>query len=174
MRGTMTWRAVMLSSSSALRSISSCAEESWPEVRAALTMRRSSSGEWTEPWRISWVPKERRTKPAARLMRAVSGPVTVRKNIHGRGDGQGDALGALQRERLGNEFSEDDVQAGNEDEGDADGDRVRVEDGVGNAADPGFKEARQDGLAQPAEGEAGDGDSQLNAVDDAGEVAGGV
>ncbi len=157
-RGTMTWRAVMLSSSSALSSISSCAEESWPEVRAALTIRRSSSGEWTEPWRISVVPKERRTKPAARLMNDGERGGDGEKDIHGRGDRQGDAFGALESQGLGYEFAEGYVQAGDEHEGDADGDGVRIEDGVGDAANPAFEEARQNGFAQPAEGEAGDGD----------------
>ena len=46
-RGTITWRAVMLSSSSALRIISSCEGGICPEGRAAVTMSLSSSGEWT-------------------------------------------------------------------------------------------------------------------------------
>ena len=92
------------------------------------------------------------------------------KDIHGCGDGEGDAFGALQGERFWDEFSEDDVQAGDENEGDGDGDGMGVEDGVGNTADQGFDEACQYGLAQPSEGKAGDGDSELDSVDHAAEL----
>src|SRR5580700_6279321 len=81
------------------------------------------------------------------------------KDVYGCGYGQGDALGALQGERLGDEFAEDHVQAGDGDEGNGDGNGVGVKDGVWDAADPGLEEARQHGLAEPAEAEAGDRDS---------------
>ena len=59
------------------------------------------------------------------------------------------------------------MQAGDGDEGDGDSDGVGVEDGVGDGADPGLEEARQGRLAKPAQAEASDGDSELDAVNDA-------
>ena len=46
----------------------------------------------------------------------------------------------------------------------ADGDGVRVDGGVGDASDPALEQSRQNRLAQPAQGQAGDGDSELHAV----------
>ena len=56
--------------------------------------------------------------------------------MHGRGYGQGYALGSLQGQGFWDQFSEDDVEAGDEYEGYADGDGVGVEDGVGDASEP--------------------------------------
>jgi hypothetical protein len=69
--GTVTWRAVMLSSSSALSSISSCEEESWPELRAAVTISEVRRGNGPN-WRMSCVP--RRATLTMRVMTTVSGP----------------------------------------------------------------------------------------------------
>ena len=52
------------------------------------------------------------------------------KNFHGRGYGEGHALGSLQRERLGNQFAQDHVQAGDHGKRDADGDGMSIEDGL--------------------------------------------
>ena len=92
------------------------------------------------------------------------------EDIHGRSDGESDALGPLQRERLWHQFAEDHMQAGDRNEGDGDGDGVSVEGSVGNAADPGLKQAGQNRLAQPAQSQAGNGDAELHSVDDAGEL----
>jgi hypothetical protein len=53
------------------------------------------------------------------------------EDVHGSGDGEGDALGTLEGERLGDEFAEEDFKVGDGGEGDDDGDGVRVEDSVG-------------------------------------------
>ncbi len=44
------------------------------------------------------------------------------EDVHRPGDGEGDALGALQRERLGDEFAEQNFEVSDEGEGDDDGD----------------------------------------------------
>ncbi len=92
------------------------------------------------------------------------------KNVHGRGDGQGNALGPLQGERLGNEFAEDYVQAGDHHEGYRYGDGMSVDQRMGHASDPALEQSGQNRLAQPAQGQAGHGDSQLHAVDYAAEL----
>ena len=92
------------------------------------------------------------------------------EDVHGRGDRQGNPLGPLQGERLRNQFAEDHVQAGDHHEGDRDGDGMSVDQRVRHASDPALEQSRQNRLAQPAQGQAGDGDSQLHAVDDAAEL----
>ena len=62
------------------------------------------------------------------------------------------------------------MQAGDHHEGHGDGDGMSVDRRMGDASDPGLEQARQNRLAQPAQGQAGDGDSQLHAVDDAAEL----
>ena len=66
-RATMTWRAVMLSSSRAFQQhLFLRAEKAGPNWRAAVTISLSSSGEWTDPGADLAVPEGRRTKPAGR------------------------------------------------------------------------------------------------------------
>src|ERR1700722_15663310 len=62
------------------------------------------------------------------------------------------------------------MQAGDEDEGHGDGDGMGVDGGVRDAADPALEETGENGLAQPAQSQAGNGDSGLNSVDDAAEL----
>ncbi len=49
------------------------------------------------------------------------------EDVHGAGDGEGDALGALEGEGLGDELAEEDLEVGDEREGDDDGDGVGVD-----------------------------------------------
>ena len=56
------------------------------------------------------------------------------EDVHGTGNGEGDALGSLEGEGLGDEFAEEDLEVGDEREGDDDGDGVGVEDGVRQGA----------------------------------------
>ena len=74
------------------------------------------------------------------------------ERFHGRGHGEGDLLGALQGESLGHEFAEEDVQVGDQAEGDDDGDAVGVDGGVRNFVDEleSFDEAGDHGFADPA------------------------
>ena len=51
-----------------------------------------------------------------------------------------------------------------------DGDGMSVDRGMRHASDPALEQPRQNRLAQPAQGQAGNGDSQLHAVDDAAEL----
>ena len=92
------------------------------------------------------------------------------EDVHGRGDCQRDPLGPLQGERFRNQFAQDHVQAGDHDECHADGDGMGVDYRVRDATDPALEQSRQNRLAQPAQGQAGDGDSQLHTVHDAAEL----
>ena len=93
------------------------------------------------------------------------------ENFHGRGDGQGDLLSALQRQGLGNQFAQDHVQAGDQDEGDHDGDAVGIKAGVRNLAEKLLHHVGEERFTHPAQGEAYYRDSQLDAVDYFVEVA---
>ena len=82
------------------------------------------------------------------------------------GDQQGDALRVLQRDALRRQLARDDVQRGDQDEGDDHGHGVRAD-----RAEGGIEQSGQRGLADPAEREAGEGDSELAGGDVAVEVA---
>ncbi len=89
------------------------------------------------------------------------------EDVHGAGDGEGDAFGSLEGEGLGDEFAEEDFEVGDEREGDDDGDGVGVEDGVrGEDDEPAGGEVEDDlgdgGFADPAEGERGERDAELD------------
>ena len=89
------------------------------------------------------------------------------EDVHGPGDGEGDALGALEGEGFGDEFAEQDFEVGDDGEGEDDRDGVRVEDGVRREdAEPERRRVEEDlgdgGLAEPAEGEGGEGDAELD------------
>ena len=90
------------------------------------------------------------------------------KRLHGRGHGEGNLLGALQGKSLGHEFAEQDVQVGDQAEGDDDGDAVGVNRGVRDFVNEteGFDQAGHHGFADPAESQADDGDAELHAVHD--------
>ena len=89
------------------------------------------------------------------------------EDIHGAGDGEGDAFGALQSEGLGDEFSKEDFKVGDDAEGDDDCGGVGVDADVrrdrGKKAVSEVVERGGDGgLADPAEGEAGEGYAELD------------
>ena len=87
------------------------------------------------------------------------------KDVHRTGHRQRHLLRPLQGQRLGNQFAQNDVQAGDQNEGDEDCDAVCVNRGVGNILNRAQHHLGQQGLADPAQGQADDGDSQLDAVD---------
>src|ERR1700691_4081500 len=95
------------------------------------------------------------------------------ENFHGGGDCKSDLLATFQGQGLWDQFAEDHVEAGDQTESDDQGDTVGVNRGVGNLIykAEAFNDAADDGFADPAEGQADDGDAELNAVDDFVEVA---
>src|ERR1700728_2003379 len=97
-----------------------------------------------------------------------NGPRNRKKSLHRRSHREGDVLGALQGQSLGHELAQQHVHVSDQAERDNDGDRVRINLGVGHAMDKlhAFHQPRNHGLTDPAQGEADDGDSQLNAVHD--------
>ncbi len=90
------------------------------------------------------------------------------ERFHRSGHGQGDLLGALQGQRLRNEFAQQNVQVSDQAESDGDSDAVSIDRGVRNFLNETerFNETRDHGFADPAQGEADHGDAELNAVDD--------
>ncbi len=82
-------------------------------------------------------------------------------------------FGFAEGEGLRDEFAEQDVEIGNQGEAQHDGgygDQVGVDDGVGDGLEPAFKEAGDDGFADPAEGEAAEGDAELDGGEEVVEV----
>ena len=128
-------------------------------------MSLSSSGECTGPSRIRREPKSPQD-PARRpahdeQQRTGQG----QKDIHRACHRQRHLLRPLQRQRLGNQFAQNDVQAGDQDEGNEDRNAVSVDRGVGNILNRAQHHLGQQRLADPAQGQADDGDSQLDAID---------
>ena len=62
----------------------------------------------------------------------MSGPQKNRKRPSGRTTQRRDAFAALKRETLGRKLAEDDVESGDDDEGDCNGDRVSADGGEGS------------------------------------------
>ncbi len=87
------------------------------------------------------------------------------EDIHRPGDRQRDLLRTLQRQRFGDQFAQNDVQAGDQGKGDEDRNPVSVNRGVGKVLHRAEHHLRQQGFAYPAQGQADDRDSQLDAVD---------
>jgi hypothetical protein len=108
-------------------------------------MSFSSSGEWMGPCRTLREPKIRSTDPAAALM--------------------------PKSQRFRNQLAQDNVQASDQDEGDADGDPVGVNVGMRNLAEKFLNHVGQQRFANPAEGKANYCDSKLNAVNHFIEIA---
>jgi hypothetical protein len=79
----------------------------------------------------------------------------------------------LQGKRFWHQFAEDHVHEGDQTEGDADGNAVGIDEYVRNTLQEleAFDEMSDHGLADPAEGEADDGDAELHTVDDFVQVA---
>ena len=89
------------------------------------------------------------------------------EDVHGAGDGEGDALGSLQSEGFGDEFAKQNFKVSDQAEGQDDRDGVGVKDCVGRErVQPDAFKVEDDlgdgGLADPAEGESSDGDAKLD------------
>ena len=135
--------------------------------RVAVAMSLSSSGEWTAPSPRSGARKSLRTNVGGGVHQLDGGAGDADEDVHGAGDGEGDAFGALEGEGLGDELAEQDLEVGDEREGEDDGDGVGVDGGVRReGGEPAGGETEDDlgdgGLADPAEGEAGEGDAELD------------
>jgi len=63
-------------------------------------------------------------------------------------------LATLQCQRLRNQFAQDHVQTGDQDEGDPDGDPVSVDVGVRDLAEKFFDDVSQERFADPAQSQA--------------------
>ena len=133
--------------------------------RAAVAMSLSSSGEWTAPSCDHRGAEELQDELRRAIHEADGGAGEGDEEVHRAGDGDGDLFGLAEGEGFGDELAEQDVEIG--DQGEAqhdgdDGDQVGVEGGVGDGLEPASKEAGDDGFADPAEGEAAEGDAELD------------
>ena len=77
------------------------------------------------------------------------------------GDGERGGPGHADRQRLGGEFPEDDVEGTDRDKPHGQGDEMRLFGREPEPDDDRFEHAGDDGLADPAQAETGEGDSQL-------------
>jgi len=98
---------------------------------------------------------------------ADDGTSDADENVHWASNGEGDAFGALQGKGFGNQLSEKNLEVSDEAEGEDDCDGVGVKDCVRRqggeyAASEGEDDLRDGRLSDPAEGEAGDGDAELD------------
>ncbi len=89
------------------------------------------------------------------------------EDVHRPGDSEGDAFGAGEGEGLGDKLAEQDLKVEDRGKGEDRGCGVRVEQGVrGRLREPAVlkieQHLRDGGLAQPAEGERGQGDAELH------------
>ena len=105
-RGTMISRTEIFSRSMARLIISSCSAGTSPNLRLAVTISFNSSGECTPPSRNSCVPKVRSTNRAADRITASTGLRQRDEYFHRRGHGERHLFGALQGDRLRNDFTQ--------------------------------------------------------------------
>jgi hypothetical protein len=93
-------------------------------------------------------------------------PGDCQEAFHGRGYSQCDLLGALQGQSLGHEFTQQNVQVGDQTESDHHGDAVGVYGCVRDLVDKlqPFYETRDHGLANPAQSQANHGNAELDAI----------
>ncbi len=96
-----------------------------------------------------------------------------KKHIHRSGDGQRHLFGPLQCQRLRHQLAQNHVQTRDQTESDADRDAVGVDQRrAGHVAElEALHDLRQQGLTDPAQGQADHGDAQLDAVDDFVQIA---
>ncbi len=99
-------------------------------------------------------------------MKARNGAARVMKTSIGPGDRESDLLGALQCDGLGNDFAEDHDQIGDQDEGNDDGNPMRVKLRMGQRAEQGFQHVSHGSFADPAQGQAGNRHSELDRIED--------
>src|SRR5713101_6416182 len=104
----------------------------------------------------------------------IDGPAKgLEEPPEGPGDEKGDAFGLREADAFGDEFAEDNVNGAEEDEGEGESDGVHEEE----HADAAFRghdvlnEFGEGGFAERAESQAGEGDTELHARDDAVEIA---
>src|SRR4029077_1419966 len=83
-------------------------------------------------------------------------------------DSESDLLGSLQGEGLGDELAQDHVHVSDQGERNGDRDGVGVDSNMGQALDDGqaTDETGDHGLANPSQGKANHGDTELDAIDD--------
>src|SRR6476469_1127300 len=84
------------------------------------------------------------------------------EDVHGAGNGKSDALSALQSQRFGNKFSQDDERVGNGKKRQRRGKSMGVHTSVRNVAEPWSNNRGQRAFADPAQTKAGQGDAELN------------
>ena len=84
------------------------------------------------------------------------------EDVHGAGDGQSDALSALQCERFGNKFSQDDERIRDSKKRQRRGKSVGINTGIWNVAEPWSDNRSQRAFAYPAKTKAGQGDAKLD------------
>ena len=126
-----------------------------------------SSGEWTAPSPRRGARKSLRTTVAEELMQLDGRTGDADEDVHGAGNGECDAFGALKGERLGDELAEEDLEVSDDGKGEDNGDGVDVQDDVvwesGEERGGDAEQERGDGgFADPAEGKAGEGDAELD------------
>jgi len=120
-------------------------------------------------------PNRRKITAAVPLMTRMTGRVISVKTFKGGASHQRDAVGRLQRHRLGDQLADDDVDEGDERERQRDGHRM-AGDHVPRSrqsAEQGLQVAGQDRLGHPAQGDAAQGDAELRRGDGAAEVVDG-
>src|SRR5258708_187487 len=86
------------------------------------------------------------------------------EDVHGAGNGQSNAFRALQGQRFGNKFAEDDERIGNGDESETGRNSMGINPGIGNVAYPRNDDRGQCSLPHPAESETGQGEGTLAAI----------
>jgi hypothetical protein len=101
-------------------------------------------------------------KPRGAVHEADGGACEADEDIHWPSDGDGNLLGFAEGQRLGDKLSEQHLEIGDEGEGYRDGDEMRIDVSVRNVPEPDFEQVSNDRLADPAEGEAAEGDAELH------------
>ena len=106
--------------------------------------------------------KETQDQPGGAVEQADEWTGETDENFHGPGNTESHLVGAAESERFWDELAEENDNVGDEGEGQRDGGEVRVEAGVGKAGHGLLEEGGDSGLAEPAHGEAAEGDPELD------------
>ena len=120
-----------------------------------------------------WGAEELQNELRRSVHEADGGASEGDEDFHRPGDGDGDLFGFAEGEGFGDELAEQDVEVGNQGEAQHDGyygDQVGVDGRVGDGLEPSSEEAGDDGFADPAEGEAAEGDAELDGGEEVVEV----
>ena len=108
-------------------------------------------------------------------VKEIDGPgEKFEEGVEGAGDDQSDALGVGQAEGFGNQFAEDDLNNGEQAEGEdqSDGVRGQSDPHAGKCGGERTQEFGQGNFTDVAQGQAGQSDADLHAGNDAAEVSG--